>query len=107
MADETEVISGVTVRFNERGFAIYEEFTDSYGSEVRVQESSSAMGPHCWIFCANENFGYPDPKGKDRSKVWTPHLTLEQARRVRDALNAFIVHAGTRWEAPEEEEAQP
>jgi hypothetical protein len=67
-----------------RGFGIYTQFRDSCGSEVRVQESSSAEGPHIWIFCKNE-----DPmwnKGTEPS----PHLTVAQARRVRDALDRFI-----------------
>lgn len=65
----------------ERGFAIYAEFADSYGSEIRVQESSSAEGPHVWIFCRNVSAPNMDP-----------HLTPAQARRVRDALDRFLRH---------------
>lgn len=82
----------------ERGFGIYDEFTDSYGSTVKVQESSSAEGPHVWIFCQNEKYGRPDPTGVDRSKDFTPHLSYEQAKRVRDALNDFLLHARETWD---------
>lgn len=58
----------------ERGFTIYDEFTDTNGSQIRVQESSIATESRCWIFA--------NPP--------SPHLNVEQAKRVRDALNAFI-----------------
>ncbi len=61
----------------ERGFVIYDEFTDTYGREVRIQESSHADGDRCWIFT-------------DGSPGAAPHLDVEQARRVRDALDVFI-----------------
>ena len=61
----------------DRGFAIYDEFTDRYGNQVSVVESSLATEACCWIF-----------SGK------APHLTVEQARRVRDALDAFVRENG-------------
>lgn len=85
----------------ERGFAIYGKFTDTHGSQVRVQESSSAGNPRVWIFACHEK---PDPAlsdairqqlGRDPADLAvmltpSPHLDLEQARQVRDALDAFI-----------------
>lgn len=68
----------------ERGFAVYDQFTDAYGSQVRVQESSSATEPRCWIFAAQ----------RDDGESSSPHLDVEQARRVRDALDAFIREHG-------------
>lgn len=65
----------------ERGFTIYDEFTDTYGNEVRVQESSAATGAKVWIFCNDR--GLP-------AKEEAPHLDVEQAKRLRDALDAFI-----------------
>lgn len=71
-----------------RGFTGYDEFTDSRGSRIRVQLSSAAMvlsdddgvnGPFVWIFCQ-------DADKKDDS----PHLTVPQARRLKNALAAFI-----------------
>ena len=62
-----------------RGFNIYTEFRDTYKSEVRVQESSSACAPRVWIFCESA------PGNKDMS----PHLSPAQARRVAKALLKF------------------
>jgi hypothetical protein len=67
------------VRYTERGFAVYDEFTDIYGSEIRVQKSSLASEDCVWIFC------YP-PDDKDLN----PHLTVEQAERVIAALQRFV-----------------
>lgn len=65
----------------DRGFAIYDEFVDRYGSEVRVQKGSLASEPTVWIFAKC----HADACGPDAA-----HLTVEQAKRVRDALDAFI-----------------
>ena len=62
-----------------RGFTIYDEFTDTYGNRVRVQQSSSAMSPRVWIFTED-----------DSDATTSPHLDITQAERVRDALDAFI-----------------
>jgi len=58
----------------DRGFTIYDQFDDRYGHSVRIQESSLATEPCVWIF----------PLGG------AAHLTLDQAKRVRDALDTFI-----------------
>ena len=75
-----------------RGFTVYDEFTDTYGSTVIVQESSSAEGARIWIFCRHG--GFPQ-------KANEPHLDVEQARRVRDALDTFIGEHGTGRETKE------
>jgi hypothetical protein len=75
-------VNGYVKRVTERGFMIYAEFTDTYGSSVRVQESSAASEPKVWIFC--------DKRGDEPA---SPHLSVEQARLVRDALNEFIKEA--------------
>lgn len=36
-------------RRNERGFKIYGEFVDTYGSKVSVTESSLATARRCWV----------------------------------------------------------
>lgn len=64
----------------QRGFTVYDEFTDTHGNRIRVQESSSASGVRCWIFAS----------GKSASENPSPHLDIEQAKRLRDALDAFI-----------------
>ena len=68
-------------RTTPRGFVIYDEFTDTYGNSVHVQESSSAEGARVWIFC--NDGGFPD-------EAVPAHLDVAQAKRVRDALDAFI-----------------
>lgn len=70
-----------------RGFHDYDSFRDTYGSEVTVRESSNASGPHVWVFC-KENPQMVDP---------SPHLNVEQARRVIAALQAFVDEAPERW----------
>jgi len=64
----------------QRGFAIYANVHDAYGTLVRVQKSSSAEEARCWIFCQPHL----------NLRVPAPHLNVEQARVVRDALTAFI-----------------
>jgi hypothetical protein len=64
----------------QRGFAIYDEFTDSYGSTIRVQESSNIYGG-IWVYC----------KGRD-GEDFTPHLSNDDARRLVKALRNGIRH---------------
>ena len=64
-------------RYTERGFRLYGELMDSYGNDIRVQESSAANGPHVWIFI-------------DAGGDLCPHLNVAQAIEVRDALSLFI-----------------
>jgi hypothetical protein len=76
------------MRRTERGFAVYEEFSDTKGQEVRVQLSSVATDRCVWIFCK-------DREGRDaiehlgRLQGMSPHLNAEQARKVAAALIAF------------------
>ncbi len=69
------------MRHTQRFFQIYGEFKDSYGSEVRIQESSSAEGRYCWIF---------SHKANDQQTDFPPHLSVTQAKRVVKALTKFI-----------------
>ncbi len=71
------------LEYTQRGFAIYGSLTDNRGHTVRVQESSAANEAHVWIFTT---------VGTDEGNE--PHLTVEQARRLRDMLDAFITHRG-------------
>lgn len=70
----------------ERGFTIYDQFTDTYGSQIRVQESSAASGPRCWIFTTAAD-------DDDDTVTAAAHLDVTQAERVRDALDSFIREA--------------
>lgn len=67
----------------ERGFSGYLELVDTYGSTVRVQQSSAAFVARCWLFVDG-------PKGNPGFGDGSAHLSVEQARRVRDALSVFI-----------------
>ena len=69
----------------ERGFTIYDQFTDTYGNRIRVQQSSAASGPHCWIFGSATDEGDTVTVGS--------HLDVSRAERIRDALDAFITEA--------------
>jgi hypothetical protein len=64
------------IGYTERGFTVYDEFTDRYGGSVTVQESSLATEPACWIF--------------HHGGGGAIHLTVDQASRVCEALQAFI-----------------
>ena len=79
-----------------RGFAIYTEFKDTYDQDVRVQESSSAEGRRCWIFCQKD--------GRDglihlgEWQAYSPHLSPKQALRVARALTRFAVARRISWD---------
>lgn len=64
----------MTRKMTARGFDIYAEFIDRYGTAVRIQQSSLATEPAVWIF----------------SEGGDPHLTVRMAGVVRDALDEFI-----------------
>ncbi|MET9517435.1 hypothetical protein [Streptomyces sp. NPDC002994] len=75
---------------NDRGFLLYggEPIQTDYGHTIRVTESSSADGPHVWLF-VDESEVVPGPPN--------PHLNLEQAIRLREALDQFIEGVPDRW----------
>lgn len=96
-----------------RGFAVYDELADHNGSTVRVQKSSLATGDCAWIFASHpagrlrtdirerlERAGFTTQVHLDELAAFltpSPHLDVEQAIRVRDALGAFIgEHGGER-----------
>lgn len=72
-----------------RGFSIFSQFKDSYGQDIRVQESSG-IGPNggfVWIFCKKGDADGVEHLGRWQS--YSPHLTRAQARRVAKALLKF------------------
>lgn len=77
------------IKFTQRGFAVYLELEDTYGNNVRIQESSSAEGPHIWLFCDSMS---------EEQKGASPHLNLEQAEAVRDALDRAIARGRRLWD---------
>lgn len=76
------------MRRTERGFGIYTEFRDANGSEVRVQDSSSATRRLCWVF-AQWTPARSGQTGSGEHVCCSPHLTAVQARRVAKALLRF------------------
>ena len=66
-----------------RGFLEYggAPIVTDRGQELRVQESSSAAGPHVWIFHDFEE----------------PHLSLVNAIELRERLDQFIRTVPVRW----------
>jgi hypothetical protein len=74
---------------NDRGFLLYggSAVQTSYGHEVRIQESSAASGPHCWMFIG-EGSGVTGNE---------PHLSLADAIEIRDRLTQFIDSVPERW----------
>ena len=64
------------MRKTNRGFAIYSEFKDTYGSTVRVQMSSNVL-KRCWIFVDEKDYG-------------AIHLSEAQAKRLIKALEKFL-----------------
>jgi hypothetical protein len=75
------------VKRTPRGFAIYGEYKTSRGS-VRIQKSSSAAGPHVWIFSYDRD-GNDAVIHLGKASACSPHLTPTQARRVANALLKF------------------
>jgi hypothetical protein len=65
----------------ERGFITYDEFTDTYDATVTVRQSSAATRACVWVF--TEGGGVKRNHG-------SAHLGVEQATRLRDALDVFI-----------------
>lgn len=65
----------------DRGWVIFGEITDRYGSTIRVQESSIAFEPAVWIFAENPTFKDSEPH---------PHLTPDNAKELIAILQKFI-----------------
>lgn len=82
-----------------RGFGIYGRLTDTKGSEVRVQESSSVGRPCAWIFANSPDPNYENP---------SPHLSVENAKELIGMLQRFVRHAGsdTNWRNSDEYKEQ-
>lgn len=77
--------------YNDRGFLVYggTAVNTSYGHTVRVQESSSAEGPHVWLFIGESSL--------PRMSAMDPHLSLADAIEIRDRLTQFIESVPERW----------
>lgn len=71
-------------RTTDGGIVVYDKFVDLSGNEVQVEDHGDNDRPTVWIF----SFG---GDGDD----WPMHLDVDQARRVRDALDAFVKENGS------------
>lgn len=79
----------VPTSYTERGFVKYEPQTCSYGTVVRLQESSAAFVDRLWIFMD----GLTGPGQANHSCVpgeSAAHLTYENAEAIRDQLTAWL-----------------
>lgn len=63
----------------ERGFINYNNFKDTYGSEIVLRESSAVGEQKLWIFCKNESWDNP-----------SPHINAEQAKLLIKGLERFV-----------------
>lgn len=80
-----------------RGFVVYDEFLDHDGDKIHVQQSSAIDfdSPHGFdrpgssylrIYCKLPKPGTAGEWGADTSM----HLDVEQACRLRDAINVWL-----------------
>lgn len=80
-------IKTMNVEYTDRGFAHYTPIATQYGHVVRVYESSSAWQPSLWLKIElKEKVGGIDPEEA------TAHLSLDQARELRDQLDHLITN---------------
>jgi len=71
-------------KYTNRGFKNYADIHHDYGGRVTVRESSSAEKKAVWIFIDNTESPH-----LQETKT-SAHLTVPQARKIRDALDKFI-----------------
>lgn len=82
--------------YSQRGFARYATFTTERGTDVSVYESSAADAPHVWVSLDGECHLRSEPRpcpGVEcgiASGHAAAHLNVENARRVRDALDEWL-----------------
>ena len=72
---------------SDRGFKYWEEFETDFGHVLRISESSAAMEPKLWLWVTK---GEPRYGGDLPACDVGVHMTLKQAERLRDNLDAAI-----------------
>ena len=78
-----------------RGFHLYgEPFECSYGTQVRVYESSAAMAPHVWLALKVR----PDMEQAHTVGEASAHLNRTQAIALVARLTAWLDEIPSRWE---------
>lgn len=84
-----EAPAAVEVTYSERGFAQYEPMVCSYGTTVRLAESSAAFVDRLWLFL--DGLTGPGQANHDSAPGESAaHLTYENAVQLRDQLSAWI-----------------
>jgi hypothetical protein len=83
-----------------RGFRHYEPIKSTYGHRIRVYESSAADAPHLWVNIEGRINYRPETVVVHRNSLMgdtheaqgdaAAHMTLEQAKALRDALDTAI-----------------
>lgn len=71
----------MTLEKDARGFTIYSKFKDTYDADVMVKHSSNVMDSRVWVYING---------GQVSSNDGAALLDVEQAKRLREALNIFI-----------------
>jgi hypothetical protein len=71
-----------------RGFKEFGQVTCSYGSTIRVKESSAAMSPRVWLFVDED----PSIMTKPELGKVAAHLTFQQVRKLIRALEDSLEH---------------
>ena len=81
-----KLLNNKNMKKTNRGFSVYSEFTDTYGSKVVVQMSSAVL-KRCWIFVHNDG---KSPKG-NLVTDGAIHINNRQAKLIINALQKFLV----------------
>lgn len=83
-------------RYSSRGFKQMEPIMTDYGHEVRVFESSNAKGPCIWLAIERSTTS----PTMDDTEPRSAHLTLEDAKLIRDQLD-WLIHNHYQVQDPE------
>jgi hypothetical protein len=73
----------------DRGFMRLPSIPSEYGGEVRVYESSAAIGPHIWL-SAEAPVDLNDPGGPTHTVPI--HLTVENAKRLAEQIQHLVAN---------------
>lgn len=74
---------------NQRGFDYMAPIQSTYNGEVSASESSSAEGPHIWLWASNP--AEPNhPNGPQPKQETAIHLTAENAWRLAEQIMTLV-----------------
>jgi hypothetical protein len=73
---------------NERGFPVYGEFMDTYGSTVSVTQSSLATANRCWVQIHRKD-GYHEGSQVSEQHGMA-HLNRRQAKQLVASLQRWL-----------------